>query len=68
MKDTDLQKVLDGLAKIENVFGCSLVEWRHIIQDANTFWEKCPYQMGQAVQLTKTPEISREISWGWLGR
>jgi hypothetical protein len=66
MKDTDLQKVLDGLDKIGSVFGCSLVEWRHIIQDANTVWQKCPYQVGQLVQLTRAPKITREEGWGWL--
>jgi hypothetical protein len=67
MKDTDLQKLLGGLEKIEKVFSCSLVEWRHIIQDAATLWKTCPYQVGQMVQLNKTPEVTEEKSWGWLG-
>jgi hypothetical protein len=67
MKDTDIQKIIDGLEKIGSIFGCSLIEWRHILQSANSLWSKCPYQIGQAVQLNKTPEITQEKSWGWMG-
>jgi hypothetical protein len=66
MNDTDLQKMLEGLEKIGSVLGCSIIEWRYILQSANTIWQKCPYQIGQAVQLNKTPEITGEKSWGWL--
>ena len=66
MKDTDLPKLLEDLEKIGNIFGCSIIDWRYILQSANSLWQNCPFQVGQLVRLNKTPEITQEKRWGWM--
>lgn len=69
MDDTDLTKIMDGLKKIDEVFGGTTLtyQWRYILECANTIWDRCPFSKGDRVALTKTPDINPDTSWGWMG-
>ena len=37
------------------------------IRDCKSIFDRCPFNVGDTVQLTKTPEITLEKSWVWFG-
>lgn len=67
MRETDIQNIMDGVKTLERLSGGNLHHWRYVLENANSIWQKSPFKVGDLVRLTKTPEISKEKSWGWLG-
>jgi hypothetical protein len=67
VQESDIENILDGIKTLEKLSGGNLHQWRYTLENANSIWKRCPYQVGDLVRLTKTPEITKEKSWGWLG-
>lgn len=67
MKENDIQNILEGIKSLEKLSGGNMHQWRYTLENANSIWKRCPFQVGDLVRLTKTPEITKEKSWGWLG-
>ena len=67
MKESDLQSIIDAIGHLEKITGGHLGSWKTYLRDANSIWQKCPYQIGERVMLVKTPVINAKESWGWLG-
>jgi len=67
MKESDLLDLLDKVKKIENLTNGNLQHWIYVLNNANSLWLKAPFQVGDLVMLNKTPEITVEKSWGWMG-
>lgn len=41
--------------------------WRKLRAYAEALFAMAPFRPGDRVRLTKTPEISEKVAWGWLG-
>lgn len=67
MREDDVEKIIEGIQTLEKLSGGNLTHWRYVLNNANSLWKRCPYKVGDKVQLNKTPEISFEKSWGWMG-
>jgi hypothetical protein len=67
MKENDLKDMIEGVKKIEEASHGNLQHWRYVLECADSIWLKCPFQVDQRVQLTKTPVINEKEAWGWLG-
>jgi hypothetical protein len=67
MKDNDLKDLYDKIEMLEKSFDCRLTHYKYVLECANSIWEKSPFKVGDLVRLNKTPEITKEKSWGWLG-
>jgi len=67
MNDTDLDKVIDLIKQMENLLHGNMVNTIYALECANTIWLRCPFSVGDRVRLTKTPEITQEKAWGWMG-
>jgi len=66
MKESDIQNIINGVKTLEKLSGGNLHQWRYVLENVNSIWKRCPFQVGDLVKLTKTPEITKEKSWGWL--
>jgi len=67
MRDNDLKDFLDKIQMLEKVFNINLNHYKYVLEGANTIWMRSPFKVGDLVRLNKTPEITEEKSWGWLG-
>jgi len=67
MQESDIQNIIDGVKTLEKLSGGNLHQWRYVLENVNSIWKRCHLQVGDLVKLTKTPEITKEKSWGWLG-
>ncbi len=67
MKETDLPEIIAGLRAIEKATGGPMGEWVYRLEAANTIWQRCPFAVGQRVELSVTPVINNREAWGWLG-
>lgn len=67
MNEKDITDIIEGINTLERLSQRNLQHWRYTLECANSIWQRCPYQIEQRVMLVKTPEISLEKSWGWLG-
>ena len=41
--------------------------WKKLREYAEGLFTRAPFQVGDRVRLTKTPEITEKKAWGWLG-
>jgi hypothetical protein len=67
MKESDLQDILEAVSALERLTRGDLQNWRSVLKDAASLWDRCPFALGDRVRLIKTPEITLEKSWGWRG-
>lgn len=63
MQDTDLNKILEQVKSLEKVLKVSLPDWRWILENANSIWDRCPYQMGEAVKIVYMKRINGNSGW-----
>lgn len=67
MKENSLTKILEGLNILEKLSNGHLTDWKYALESANSIWSRSPFKVGDLVKLNKTPEITKDKSWGWLG-
>jgi len=73
MKEIEkLQKQLEEIQELHkhiNTFTTKYSKWHldKLLSLAKFAMTLCPVQVGDRIELIKTPEISKEVSWGWLG-
>lgn len=67
MKESDFSEIIDNIKALEKMSHGHLSHWHCVMRDANTIWDRCPFKVGDLVMLNKTPEITPEKSWGWMG-
>lgn len=41
--------------------------WKKLRAYAAALFDRAPFKVGDRVRLTKTPDITPEKSWGWMG-
>lgn len=57
MKESDLKEMIDATRKLDNMFNGNFHYWRYVLDNANSIWKRCPFQVNDKVELIKTPEI-----------
>lgn len=60
------KQLLTALGALQNT-AISSGEFLWSLQTALTIFDRCPFKVGDRVQLTKTPVINEAESWGWMG-
>jgi hypothetical protein len=65
----DMQSLIEQVRALDKAltdseYGFKLTEL--IDAHGSLFDRFCPFKVGDRVRLTKTPEISKKIAWGWL--
>ena len=68
MKRSDLESLADALDTIHKALGSHpSVAWsNNIRRDIIPVFDKLAIPVGTKVRLTRTPEISWTVSWGWM--
>jgi hypothetical protein len=67
MKELDIVSIIKDVKQLESLSNGNLHHWIYVLESANTIWERCPFKVGSFVILNRTPEITNDKSWGWLG-
>jgi hypothetical protein len=64
-----IDKVLVAVETFEDVVRYSEHKWhwKKLREYAQALFERAPFKVGDRVQMTVTPEITPEKSWGWMG-
>lgn len=72
MKESDIQEIKEGLEafkKTVGFFGGNIQGvWKleSFIRQASTIFARSPFNVGDKVILTYTPDITPEKAWGWM--
>jgi hypothetical protein len=67
MREGDIKDMIEKTINLEKLLDARLNDWRYVLEGANSIWSLAQFKVGQLVRLNKTPEITREKSWGWFG-
>jgi hypothetical protein len=63
MKDTDLDKLLEDISSLEKTLKIHLPHWKWVLESANSIWNRCPYQVGEKVQIVKMKKLEWDSQW-----
>lgn len=64
--DAQLKKLVDAATTIRSLHQIEY-ELGRLRQYRDALMDKCPYQPGMRVMLNRTPIITPQKSWGWMG-
>jgi hypothetical protein len=67
MTESDLKSMIEDIILLGKITNGNIYHWKSILKDAASIWKKAPFKVGQLVKLSRTPEITKDKSWGWLG-
>ncbi len=65
-----IKKIVDSYNRLEKEIRNSQLNWnfKKLKEYAEALFQLAPFKVNDKVKLSKTPEITKEKGWGWLGR
>lgn len=68
MNKQSLAQIIEALERLKELTGgYNIGDWIYSLRQANTLWDRSPFNEGDRVTLKETPDINPETSWGWMG-
>lgn len=66
MNEQSVKNIRNLFEALKSTLGVNVNEHLYTLEQINYIWDLSPFKVGDRVVLTKTPEISETVSWGWL--